>query len=57
MSRTHCEDPDSGEITHQLLCVAAAASDLIIEPENPWQLRLTNPLSARLTTRDQVTTK
>ncbi|RLA17059.1 MAG: hypothetical protein DRQ60_02965 [Gammaproteobacteria bacterium] len=48
MSNTHCQDPVSGKITHRLLCVAAPATDVIIEMDRPWRTRSKNPLSSRL---------
>ena len=48
MSRSHCQDPNSGNVTHQLLCVATPATDVIIETDRPWRVRSKSPLSARL---------
>ncbi|HAC33838.1 MAG TPA: hypothetical protein DCF45_04890, partial [Gammaproteobacteria bacterium] len=48
MSRTHCADPQSGEITHYLLCVVGPQSDLVIETERPWKIQQRAALSARL---------
>lgn len=48
MSKSHCQDASSGKLTHQLLCVATPATDVIIETDRPWRVRSKNPLSARL---------
>ena len=47
MSLTHCQSDDPHH-PYQLICVAAPASDLVVEMTSPWQVRTVNPLSARL---------